>query len=231
MKTKYIILSSIGVVLTLSFIGKKVTEIRRANTAKKSYGDSNISTAQKLYNALFPEGRPDAKFSIFNPFSSLNVARDVFKSSADIDTVMNIARDDITTENFKKIASGYKKLYGKDLLFDLEDRLDEEKKRFDNIINNKKEASADPVKHKKVLDNLAEKIYSDTHAWGLANDKLYKELYDLSDKDFIYVYDYFNIIADREDTSDTLAEEIADDSWSIDLDEELAERFLNLGLK
>lgn len=231
-KTRNIILILLALGVVGSVAGRKIKDIRRYNTSKKAYGDKNVAIAQRLYIAMFPDGKPNAKFSIFNPFSSFNVVADQFKSSADTDKLLEIARDRIVAEDFNKITKAYKRLYDSNLILDLQKALGGEAfLQFDDIIKNKKKTDANPKKHNQILDNLAEKIYNDVTSFGMADDDLYADLLYLNDADFEYVYMQFNTIAESNGTDDSLAKEIEDDDWTIDNADELKERFLKLGLK
>ena len=232
LKTKHLILIGIATAIFLTYMGKKLADMRRAKLARQAYGDENITAAQRLFNALYPEGRIDSKFSIFKPFSSaVNTVRGALKSSADVSKVLSVGRDYVKAENFKKIAKAYKGLYGSDLLLDLQERLDEDFTKFDDIIQNKQTVIDNPEMYNRKLDNLAYSIFKDVHALGRADDALYDELYGLSDQDVEYVYHKFSDYQHADGKEDSLAQEIADDSWSIDLDKELKARFLKLGLR
>lgn len=232
LKTKHLILIGIATAIFMSFMAKKLADMRRAKLARQAYGDENISAAQRLFNALYPEGRINSKFSILSPFkSAVDSVKGALKSGADVSKVLSVGRDYVNSDNFKKISKAYKGLYGTDLLLDLQERLDEDFAKFDDIIQNKQTVIDKPEIYNRKLDNLAYSIFKDVHAFGSADDDLYDQLYALSDADFEYVYHKFSDYQHADGNEDTLAQEIADDSWSIDLDQELKARFLKLGLR
>lgn len=233
MKSKHKILIIIGGVLLISAIGKGISAAVKRKTSIKSFGDENISIAKRLFNALYPEGKPDSKFSIWNPFSIGNVVGDIFKSNADIDTLMRIAGNDLTTDNFKSVAKAYDKLYDSSLLFDLQNRMDEDYKAFDDKIRKQSSINRDPEQKARVIRTLALNMYKDMDAWPTfsVNDSLYNQLNQMSDEDFIATNKEYSRVLAENGEDGTMRTWIDDDSRTMDAYNSISDRLNELGLE
>ncbi len=232
MKSKHKLLVIIGGIVLLYSLGKVMHSAAKRRAFKKAYSNENYSTAKSLFTALYPEGKADAKFSIWNPMSALNVVTDVFKADADINTLMRIAGNELNADNFKKVASGYSKMYDSSLLRDLQNRMDEDFERFDNKVRKQSAIDNDPTRRNLVIKTLSEKMYEDLDEWFSfgVDDNLYNQFNQMSDADFIAVYDDFNDLLDSKNEKGTLRSWIGDDKRTMKAFDDIEQRFNDLGL-
>lgn len=234
MKSKHKVLLIIGGVILVAAAAKSIQYAIKRKTAIKSFGDENIATAKRLYAALYPEGKPDAKFSIWNPFSVGDVVGDLFKADADIDDLMKIAGNELNADNFKKVARAYDKLYKSILLEDLQDRMGRDYKAFDDKVKYySEELSQDPEERNRIIRTLSELMYDDLDAWPrfTVDDKLYNQLDRMSDKDFIDTYYEFQNVLNENSEKGTLRTWLDDDRRTMDAYVSIIDRMNRLGLK
>ncbi len=208
-KIKHIILLTGISVIGISFLVKIIKEKVKSGASNNSYDNAAVNLANQLSNALYPDGRPKKDKAGFIErqipgLSWLKKSVYYFDASPDVDKIFQIAGGHLNPDNFKSVSKAYHKLYGSDLLFDLESRLGDKYNDFDykmrsgNLMNN-------PDTNSRIVQTLALNIFDDLNDWwGLADREYYEQLNQMDDKNLESVYYEFEEILRSKSKEGTL---------------------------